>query len=154
MVSLSVDLHLSKAKLSLFCDSNYFLIASTVSAYYLREMFGRVMWMAALGHCIMLYMTLVARDLIQRSMKYEPKRNLTWGSDSTCPGELRKFKVLRCKLWAFCLSFGLIWIYLDVKYDFSLWTYHFNSLTFLPFQVAQSCLSNHRTSEFSNLWIC
>jgi len=42
MHSLFVDVHPSKAKLTLFRDGNCFLIASTVSAYSLREMLQRV----------------------------------------------------------------------------------------------------------------
>jgi len=42
MASLLVDVHPFKAKLTLFCDGNRFLIASTVSAYSLRQMLLRV----------------------------------------------------------------------------------------------------------------
>ena len=42
MASLFVDIHLSKAKLTLFCDGNCFLIASIVSAYSLQQMLLRV----------------------------------------------------------------------------------------------------------------
>jgi len=38
MASLYVDVHPSTAKQNLFRDSNSFLIASTVSAYFLRQM--------------------------------------------------------------------------------------------------------------------
>jgi len=38
MASLLVDVHPSKAKLMLFPDGNWCLIASTVSEYSLREM--------------------------------------------------------------------------------------------------------------------
>jgi len=38
LASLFVDVHLSKVKLTLYLDSNCFLIASTVSAYSLRQM--------------------------------------------------------------------------------------------------------------------
>jgi len=37
-------------------------------------------------------MTVVAQDLLERSMEYVPKQILTWGSDSTCLGEIRKFQ--------------------------------------------------------------
>jgi len=37
MASLFVDVHLSKVKLTWFHDDNCFLIASTVSAYSLRQ---------------------------------------------------------------------------------------------------------------------
>jgi len=42
MANLFVDVHLSKAKLTLFRTSNCFLIASSVSAYSLRQMLLRV----------------------------------------------------------------------------------------------------------------
>jgi len=42
MASLFVYVHLSKAKLTLFDIGNCFLIASTVSAYSLRQMLQRV----------------------------------------------------------------------------------------------------------------
>jgi len=42
MASLFVDVHPSKAKLTLFHIGNCFLIASTVSAYSLRQMLLRV----------------------------------------------------------------------------------------------------------------
>jgi len=42
MASLFVDVHPSKAKLTLFRIGNCFLIASTVSAYSLRQMLLRV----------------------------------------------------------------------------------------------------------------
>jgi len=42
MASLFVTVHPSKDKLTLFCDGNCFLIASTVSAYSLRQMLLRV----------------------------------------------------------------------------------------------------------------
>jgi len=42
MASLFVDVHPSKAKLTLFRIGNYFLIASTVSAYALRQMLLRI----------------------------------------------------------------------------------------------------------------
>ena len=38
MAKLFVDVHPSNAKLTLFCDGNYFLIASTVSAYSVQQM--------------------------------------------------------------------------------------------------------------------
>jgi hypothetical protein len=43
MASLFVDVHLSKAKLTLFLDGNCFLIASTVSVYSLRQILLRVL---------------------------------------------------------------------------------------------------------------
>jgi len=42
MASLIVDVHPSKAKLTLFRNGNCFLIASMVSAYSLRQMLMRV----------------------------------------------------------------------------------------------------------------
>jgi hypothetical protein len=42
MANLFVDVHLSKAKLTLFRIGNCLLIASTVSAYSLRQMLLRV----------------------------------------------------------------------------------------------------------------
>jgi hypothetical protein len=42
MANLFVDVHPSKAKLTLFCIGNCFLIASTVSVYSLRQMLLRV----------------------------------------------------------------------------------------------------------------
>jgi len=42
MASLSVDVHPSKVKLTIFRNGNCFLIASTVSAYSLRQMILRV----------------------------------------------------------------------------------------------------------------
>jgi len=42
MANLFVDVHPSKAKLTLFRIGNCFLIASTVSAYCLRQMLLRV----------------------------------------------------------------------------------------------------------------
>ena len=42
MASLFVHVHPSKPKLTLFCIANCFLIASTVSAYSLRQMLLRV----------------------------------------------------------------------------------------------------------------
>jgi hypothetical protein len=42
MASLFVDVQQSKAKLTLFRIGNWFLIASTVSAYSLRQMLLRV----------------------------------------------------------------------------------------------------------------
>ena len=38
------------------------------------------------------YMTVVALDLILRSMEFEPKQIPTCGSDSTCLGEIRQFQ--------------------------------------------------------------
>jgi hypothetical protein len=42
VASLFVNVHPSKAKISLFRDSKCFVIASTVSAYFLRQMMLRV----------------------------------------------------------------------------------------------------------------
>jgi len=42
MASLFVDVHPFKDKVTLFCKGNCFLIASTVSAYSLRQMLLRV----------------------------------------------------------------------------------------------------------------
>jgi hypothetical protein len=42
MANFFIDVHLSKAKLPLFGDGNFFLIASTVSAYSLWQMLLRV----------------------------------------------------------------------------------------------------------------
>jgi hypothetical protein len=42
MVNLFVDVHLSQAKLTLFLDGYYFLIASTGSEYSLRYMLLKV----------------------------------------------------------------------------------------------------------------
>jgi len=46
MASLFVEVHPSKAKQTLFRNGNYFLIASTVSAYSLRQM---LIWVVADG---------------------------------------------------------------------------------------------------------
>jgi hypothetical protein len=43
MASLFVDIHPSKAKLTLFLDGNCFLIASTVSVYSLQQILLRVL---------------------------------------------------------------------------------------------------------------
>jgi len=43
MVSLFIDVHPSNAKLTLFCDSNGFFIASKVSDYSLQQILLRVM---------------------------------------------------------------------------------------------------------------
>jgi hypothetical protein len=43
IANLFVDVHLSKAKLTLFVDGNYFLIASTVSVYSLQQILLRVL---------------------------------------------------------------------------------------------------------------
>jgi len=43
MANLFVDVHPSKAKLTLFLDGYYFLIAFTVSEYSLRQMLIRVL---------------------------------------------------------------------------------------------------------------
>jgi len=43
IVNLFVDVHPSKAKLTLFLDGNCFLIASTVSEYSLRQRLLRVL---------------------------------------------------------------------------------------------------------------
>jgi len=42
MANSFVDVHTSKAKLSLFRDGNCFIIASTVDKYYPRQMLERV----------------------------------------------------------------------------------------------------------------
>jgi len=42
MASLFVEVHLSKAELTLFRNGNCFFMASTVSAYSLRQMLSRV----------------------------------------------------------------------------------------------------------------
>ena len=42
MASLFVDVHQSKAKVTVYCDGNCFLISSTVSAYSLQQMLLRV----------------------------------------------------------------------------------------------------------------
>jgi len=61
----------------------------------------------------MTYMTVVARDLISRSMEYVPKQILTWGSDSTCLGEIRKFQSPYLPVWnvlsVISVSMDLIW---------------------------------------------
>ena len=65
MASLFIDVHLSKAKLTLFREGNCFLIASTVSTYSLRQMLLRVVADGStVGHRIMPYMTIIALDLI------------------------------------------------------------------------------------------
>jgi hypothetical protein len=43
IANLFVDVHPSKAKLTLFLDSNCFLIATTVSLYSLRQMLLRAL---------------------------------------------------------------------------------------------------------------
>jgi len=42
IASLFVDVHPSKAKLTLFCDGNYLLIACMVGSYALQQMLLRV----------------------------------------------------------------------------------------------------------------
>jgi hypothetical protein len=42
MANLFFDVHPSKAKQTLFCEGNYFLIKFTVSAYSVRQMLLRV----------------------------------------------------------------------------------------------------------------
>jgi len=42
MASLFIDVHLSNAKLTVFCDSNCFIIVSTVNEYSLQKMLLRV----------------------------------------------------------------------------------------------------------------
>jgi hypothetical protein len=43
IAKLFVDVHPSKAQLTLFLDGNFFLIASTVSVYSLRQILLRVL---------------------------------------------------------------------------------------------------------------
>ena len=45
------------------------------------------------------YMTIAPHDLTSRSMEYEVKHILIWGSDSTCLGELRKFQSALLPVW-------------------------------------------------------
>jgi len=47
----------------------------------------------------MSYMTVVAQDVLDRSMEYVPKQILKRGSNSTCLGEIRKFQSPYLPVW-------------------------------------------------------
>jgi len=64
MANLFVDIHPSKAKLTLFRTGNCFLIASTVSAYSFRQMLPSVVADGSTRSRVMTYMTAIAQDLI------------------------------------------------------------------------------------------
>jgi len=65
---------------------------------------------AALGHIIMVYKTVVSRDWIYCSMVYEPKQILTWGSNSTCLDQIRKFHSPLLTVW--CIL-SVNWVNMD-----------------------------------------
>jgi len=91
-----VDVHPSKAKLTLFLDGNCFLIVSTDNEYSLQQRLLRVL---APAHCVMHYMTVVAQGLRLRSKACELKQILTWGSDSRYLGEIRKLGSSLLPVW-------------------------------------------------------
>jgi len=56
-------------------------------------------WFPASTGMMMCCMTIIALGLIWHSMEYEPKHILTWGSNSTCLGEIWLYQCLSLPVW-------------------------------------------------------
>jgi len=147
IANLFVDVHPSKAKLTLFVDGNCFLIASTVSVYSLRQILLRVL---ANGNtnslCNALYDRLSWRfDIGFHGICAETKPNVryrfkvSWWNSAV-------WKSFAASLEHFVRQFSNYTWNLNGQFDFPLRTYNRNPLTSLPLQYGQSCLIDRWTS--------
>jgi len=92
IANLFLDVHQSKAKLSIFLDGNCFVIASTVSVYFLQQMLLSGWLTVTPTRFIMHYMNVVAQGLISPFMECELRQIPAWVSDSRCHGEIQQFE--------------------------------------------------------------
>jgi len=147
IANMFIDIHLSKAKLSLFVDSNCFLIESAVSVYSLRQILLRVL---ADGNNNSLRNALYDHrssriGIAFHGISAETNPNLryrfqvSWWNSSVC-------KSFAASLERFVCQFSQYTWNLNGQFDFPLRTYDRNSLTTLPLQYSQSCFINCWTS--------
>jgi len=155
MANLFIDVHPSKAKLTLFLDMNCFLIVSTVSENSLRQM---LLSMLADGSTNTLHDELYDRC----NSRFDIAFHGLWGE--TNPKKRYQFQV---SWWNLAVSksfaaslersvspFSQYKFNLYVKYEFPMRTYDWNSSTSLSLQYGQSCVIDSRTSQFGNFWLC
>jgi len=100
MASLFLDVHPSKAELTIFLYGNCVLTASNVSGYSFWYM---LLWVQADGStaCYALhYETVVALDLRSCFIEYEPIHIVTWGSNCACLGEILQVESPLRPVWS------------------------------------------------------
>ena len=147
VINLFVDVHPSKAKLTLSVDGNCFLIASTVSVYSLWQILLRVL---ADGNTDSLRNALYDRhssrfDIAFQGIFAETKLNMryrfrvSWWNSAV-------WKSFAASLEHFVCQFSKYTWNLNGQFDFPLRTYNQNSSTSLPLQYGQSCFIDRWTS--------
>ena len=147
IADLFLDVHPSKAKLTLFVDGNCFLIAFTVSVYSLRQILLRVL---ADGNTNSLRNALhdcrsSRFDIEFHGISAEKKPNMryrfqvSWWNSAV-------WKSFAASLERFVCQFSKYTWNLNGQFDFPLRTYNWNSSTSLPLQYGQSCFFDRWTS--------
>jgi len=140
IANLFVDVHLSRAKLTLFVDGNCFLVASTVSVYSLRQISLRVLadgntdWLhnALYDHCSWKF------DIAFHGICAETKPNMrnwflvSWWYSTVCKSFAASLERCVCQFSKYTWN-------LNGQFDFPLWTYNRNLSTCLGLQYGQSC---------------
>jgi hypothetical protein len=140
IANLFVDVHPSKAKLTLFVDSNCFLIASTVSVCSLRQILLRVL---ADGNTDSLRNAWYDRrssrfDIAFHGICAEIKPNMRYRFQVSC--EIQQFESPLLPVESvLSVNSESILENLNGQFNFPLRTYNRNSSTSLPFQYGQSC---------------
>jgi len=146
ITNLFVDVHPSKAKLTLFVDGNCLLIASTVSVYSLRQILLRVL---ADGISNSLRNALYDRhssrfDIAFHGVCAETTPNMryrfqvSWWTSAVS-------KSFAASLEHFVCQFSKYSWNLNGQLDFPLRTYNRNSSTFLLLEYGQSCFIDRWT---------
>jgi len=153
--NLFVDSHPSKAKLTLFVDGNCFLIASTVSVYFLRQILLRVLADSntnSLGNALY-YRHSSRLNIAFHGTCAKTKPNIRyWFQVSSWNSAV--WKSFAGSLERFVCQFSKYTWNVNGQFDCPLRTYNRNSSTSLPLQYGQSCFINCWTSLFGYLWHC
>ena len=155
IANLFVNVHPSNATLTLFLDSNCFLVASTVSMYSLWQILLRVLGDSNTNSlCNAFYDRCRVRfDILFHGVWAKTKPNIRYRFQVSL-WIWAVWKSFAARLERFVCQFSKYTSNLNGKFDFPLRTYNWNTLTSLPLQYSQSCFIDHWTSQFGYLWHC
>jgi len=155
IANVFVQVHPSKAKLTLVLDGNCFIIESRVSVYSLRQ---RLPSLLADGHT-----NSSCNELCEcRSSRFDIPFHEIWAetnSNMTLRFQVSWWHSAVWKSFAasserFVCQFSKYTYNLNVEYDFPLRTYTRNTSTSLLVEYGQSCFIDDWTSQFSYFWLC
>jgi len=155
MASLFIDVHPSKAPVTLCLNGNCILIASTVGEYSLWQVLLRVLADSstsplsnAIYDCHSSRFHIVFHGIwaeTNPNMRY--RFPVAWWTSAVryCWDPWLECFVCRCSQYRYDFN---------VEYEFPLWPYYSNSSTTLSLQYGQSCFINSWSGQFSNFRLC